>query len=780
MFQDKYYFWPKFQAESVYRLKKYIPSVILFAIGVFILDKAFLKALWNPNQFLFGRSLDALKNYFTPAWYIKYDEGFHFTGMNYPFGEHVLYTDNQPLISWLLNLVNHHILPVEDYSVGIFNTLMLLSFLGCLYVVFRILRHYYLPNWYAIPAAVVITFLSPQFHRFAGHFALAYPVIIPLIWWLLIRSTGTTRRWLNAALLILTLSLVAWIHAYYLLIGVLFSVAYFAVHGFHHRKNKPEWIKSLVIGAVAMVVPIMIFQIIMGITDPIADRPSSPYGFFIYRATWDSVFLPVQGPLWEGWYRFFKGPRPEVEGFAYVGLVATLVGLMTIVRTVRLGWKYRYDRMFWPALPRDLMVGFWAGFLLLLFAMAIPFRWHLEWLLDILTPLKQFRSLGRFAWVFFYTFSVYAAVYLYLIYRRTRQKGLPVVGRWILFSALIIWLWDAAIQVDKHAEVVLKTKGDNVFANQEPDFGKWLQDAGSEPEDFQALLPVPSFFTGSEKFVPKPPSHPTTARAYKLAYNLGLPMACGSMSRTSVSQSGQLIQILSGDLIEKTVLDHYPNRKPILILHEKGAPITPEETQLMTKAIRITPDDRFALYKLELDSLESLRWDEVINRFDKEKDSVLVQSDNLWMSGQKWTYFEGFDENGLSGFGQEYLTGTKTEPLFVFNDTIPSDDSMEFSIWIKVDPAVSGFPALFYREYNHAKEQIDYQQLPIMFGQTVYKDWLYTSYIFKPRASGNWIQFWLRDNTPVVESMLIRPTDTDIFLPLPDHGLMFNNFYREE
>ncbi|MCB0838578.1 MAG: hypothetical protein KDD99_18025, partial [Bacteroidetes bacterium] len=115
------------------RIKKYIPSFILVLGGLAVLYAGFGKALTRPNVYVLGKGFDAWKNYFTPAWYIKYDSGFWFTGMNYPFGEHVLFTDNQPLISWVLGFVNQHIVDISAYTVGILNTLIFLSLIGCMY-----------------------------------------------------------------------------------------------------------------------------------------------------------------------------------------------------------------------------------------------------------------------------------------------------------------------------------------------------------------------------------------------------------------------------------------------------------------------------------------------------------------------------------------------------------------------------------------------------------------------------------------------------------------------
>ncbi|MES2622579.1 MAG: hypothetical protein V4615_17150, partial [Bacteroidota bacterium] len=57
----------------------------------------------NANHLAYGVWGDGYKNFYTLAYYVKHDRGFHFSGMNFPFGENILFTDNQPFISLVLS-----------------------------------------------------------------------------------------------------------------------------------------------------------------------------------------------------------------------------------------------------------------------------------------------------------------------------------------------------------------------------------------------------------------------------------------------------------------------------------------------------------------------------------------------------------------------------------------------------------------------------------------------------------------------------------------------------
>ncbi len=132
------------------------PLVVLIVMSAIIICGVWSKIIFHPNTYLLSSGGDASKNNFTPAWFVKYDEGTRFTGMHYPYGEHVVYTDNQPAISWVLNLIDNNIYPIHNYTVGILNMLLLVSILFGIIFLFRILTYYRLPGWYAAIMALAI------------------------------------------------------------------------------------------------------------------------------------------------------------------------------------------------------------------------------------------------------------------------------------------------------------------------------------------------------------------------------------------------------------------------------------------------------------------------------------------------------------------------------------------------------------------------------------------------------------------------------------------------
>src|SRR6478752_5259727 len=87
----------------------------LFAASLILYCLYLFPIFLNLNSTLSSITLDSIKNYYTFVYNIRHDSfNFEFNGMNYPFGEHVVYTDCQPLLGFILKLIP----PLYPYSIG--------------------------------------------------------------------------------------------------------------------------------------------------------------------------------------------------------------------------------------------------------------------------------------------------------------------------------------------------------------------------------------------------------------------------------------------------------------------------------------------------------------------------------------------------------------------------------------------------------------------------------------------------------------------------------------
>jgi len=733
--------------------------------------------LLRPNGYMLNNDGDGLKNYFTPAYYLRYDGGLHFSGMNYPFGEHVVFTDNQPVISLLLSWLDE-LLPVWPQAVGIFNLLLFLSVPCCALLLYRIGRHYYLPKAYAVAVALLITFLSPQLYRFSGHYALAYLVFVPWLWWWLIRQSAAKsllRWWLVWTA---GVSLFGLIHVYFILMGVVMTLAYQLVDQLIYGV-KPRW-KNLLLATAPALLPLLLFKLFLALTDAVADRPASPYGFFTYKAYWESLFMPPSGPVRAFIDRLIPVREVPGESVAYAGFFSFLVLIFSLVRLVQWGIKKRFRKWIHPALPARLNVATWAGMLVFFFSMGIPFTWGLDWLLEVLGPLKQFRSLGRFAWVPYYLFSMYAAVYLYLLYRLLKRHKLGRLGAWVAGFVLLFWAWEAGMHVEDTLGYLGKQQHENLFTQPQIDYVEWLESEQLAPGDFQAILPIPAFFIGSEKFIPEFPHPDASRQGFQAAFQTGLPLACGMMSRTSLSQSLELIQLMSNELIEKQILKRYPSDKPLLLLAIKDVVLSVNEQALLKKAELISSRGNVQLMRLELDSLRSRR-QEVLQAWARRRDSLYLQPSGLYTSQDSVAvYFDAFDRQPASVFGEETLKDDKG-PLSIMDDTLAGVEAgrwMEWSLWVKADGKRDAFPVVIFRELDVHGKEVQRAELNPKFGMNIYGQWVRVQHQFKLQHPRHKINIYTSGIYPEVESLLIRPLDTEVFMPnAGGKELMYNNYY---
>ena len=160
------------------RLHGLLPYLILFT-GSFLLCWYMLgDRLFHLDEIMLNGYGDGLKNNYTFIYHALYGQGIHFEGMNYPYGEHITYTDGQPLLLMLENQFGW----INSIHSGVLtiNVLVLASLLFTPFIIFRILRFYRLPVWVAVTGALFIAFHSSQIYRIVSHYSLSYAFAIPL------------------------------------------------------------------------------------------------------------------------------------------------------------------------------------------------------------------------------------------------------------------------------------------------------------------------------------------------------------------------------------------------------------------------------------------------------------------------------------------------------------------------------------------------------------------------------------------------------------------------
>jgi hypothetical protein len=83
--------------------------VLLLTIGLTYID------FFQKPGLLFSAAGDGMKNYFTFLYHVKHDSTYwKFEGMNYPFGENIVFTDNQPIMGGFWQNGLHSLVGLSD------------------------------------------------------------------------------------------------------------------------------------------------------------------------------------------------------------------------------------------------------------------------------------------------------------------------------------------------------------------------------------------------------------------------------------------------------------------------------------------------------------------------------------------------------------------------------------------------------------------------------------------------------------------------------------------
>jgi len=749
-------------------MKRWIPHFLLTCIVMGLLFLAFGEVILNPNAYQFSHGGDGFKAYFSTEFYLKYgsDWTWHSAFM-YPWGNHILYMDMNPLLSMLLKAL----LPIWDSSndvPAIINLSMLFSLLPCAWLIFGLLRRALLPDFYAIPMAVVITFLSPQIVRMIGAYSLAWCFFVPLIWWVSLKIFESKRFWGWMILYTLIVGVCAMMHPYYGLLGAAWISGYILVHFLQNPDSRLHFRPRYILGMIMGVVPGIWVKIWGALTQRgFEDFVTNPFGFLHYRAGPETLFIPRYAPFRDVWDYFIHVKSMTIEGYAYVGLVGTLVVIASLYRSGVLFRKpTQRSRIFKPVVPNDLRVSMWVGILMLIPAMAYPFLLFPD-VVDFLGPIRQFRSMGRLAWLFFYPWMVYTAWWLYSIHRVLRIHG--VGGRLANLSGGMLILAIASLGLS--AWSVVKAQREVVLQNhrsklpeRDIDYRKVLAEKGYQVEDFQATIILPFFHIGSEKLTVD--GFEGTKFAYALALNTGLPLCNNQSARSPLTPAMWATQLASHPLVRKELIPQLPNQKPLLLAYKEG-PQSPGSAELISQA---TPIAKTAGYQLAVLSLTAF------NERTRESARAIFldnQESLFFDQTRKLASFQPLESVAHSSFGDEpHVLGKQSmqgtpDGTTIWRGALPDtgeglSNTRELSFWVYLDHKTNYLTYYFIRQWEQGK-MISEERVLMSETYDIMGAWAKMSTSFTPVHPGVEIELFCKKQTLTIDNLLIRPIDQTVF-----------------
>ncbi len=784
--------------------------LLLIILSVSFLFLFYGKLLISLNSFYFSASGDGLKAYYSALYHIEYDESYiHFEGMNYPYGEHIVFTDSQPIISFSIKFISEYIVDISGYTLGIINLMMLSSIVIGAVFLFLIFRKLNVNGYYAALVSTGIAFLSPQIMRFGGHFSLSYVYAIPLaIYGLLLFYEKQSLR--NSLFIGIILFVLGNFHLYYFsFIALIILFAWFILIVL--KRGYRNWLFVLKNLGIQLVLPFILINCWIWITDDVSDRTSFPWGFLVYTSGWEGIFLKNAHLPWEWFKEKIAYNSVAWEGIAYVGHVGSLMHfiifglfsmlpffhpinltlfiiafftgvLVFLVKRKHLKWYLLTDHLF-------LNVLLWASLIALLISFAWPFIFEPDLVLYI-GPLKQFRGIGRFSWVFFYTINIAAFYFLYHMPIKNRgiKTSLLVIAALILFTDA--WTYNTGNRQHFLSQGTLKDNKLNCTL-------------AFEPDNYQAIIPLPYFHVGSENFW-LAPEQGIERYVFDFSCRTGLPTTAVLLGRTSLHQSLKSIEMFREPYRMPAIFNDFPNEKPFVLLRMKAYHPTETEQKMLDAASLLCEDTNYVLYSLGFHDLRNLysRMDfqEIFQQIHKDtlvkqlrKDTLFAvktvsESGNYEFSKSPAnvmynTYKEANKESGYFTEGVKKGFARKYTVLYEGTPSILKDTSLVLSFWFSgIDRDL--FPRstleIVYKGKHDSVYRVDYTNI---HRQTVITDssWaLIECHIDLSEIHDKLnVTIWndnIRKDTLMFDNLMLRPADKDVYL-LNESYIMKNNRY---
>lgn len=672
------------------------PSLIVFLISTLITYAVFHVIMPHLPTTMLSEHGDGIKNIYTFFYYIQYDAGLHFSGMNYPFDEHVIFTDNMPIISAIFKQLNAWFPWFQSYNVFAFNFILLSSFPIASVVLFKIFRIFISNNYWAIFGALIITFSAPMYMRMNGHFGMAIIYYLPLIIYLLMRW-HYDRKYIYLITLTAVIGFFNFVHLYNLALALLLVGAYVLVYWIMYRKTGLRNLLLACIGPIlSVMIPMIITQVFLKITDSITDRNGHPWGVFGGGTEGKDIFLSNFAPLGHVFqFIFGKTPAYGGEGYIYMGLIAILAILTCVVIGIlRLVYRNSSNSSIYHLPYTSYHIWLWVAGFCLLIGMGFPIQSGMYFLTDYIASLRQFRTVGRFSWIFYTLVQVYVFLFLYHTFYWAKAKNFAKKYIQIVASVVVIILsvqstgifffykyLSTQHQYGIHDEFMGK---DDAY-----DFNAFLQRHHKTASQYQSALFLPLYHVGSEKvWIHEFPKILFNSMA--MSMQTGIPLTNVMMSRTSLNQTFQNITLEDGPLADWSVLKKYKDQAFLIIIDTAATDNNTyqwykKHTNLIGHWLQ------YAVYEAHPQQLLTAQHkyvQDILQGVATSTDSIGVWMGDHFISKYAYQSFDNFPDKGIHN--QAYFHTEKldrdTVAKFAVSDFRTEDTLYTFSAWTKVSP----------------------------------------------------------------------------------------------
>jgi len=736
------------------------------------------KVILAPKSYLVARSSDGIKTFAVFAGHIKNDTGYtNYSNMNYPYGQTHIFTDGQTGLANAFKFISKKISFFDSHSVALFNLFLIFSYAGCAFFLCLILQRLRMSSVFIILGSVGITLMSPQIFRLANHPTLAYAVFFPLSWWLLIRFFESGKSWLFTILIILNSTAWFFIHPYYVILNAVFYLGYYAVWLVQDPRVSRQ-ISTWAHAVFQIVLPVLITRYYIFSVDHHAGRSEYPFGFWSYYAKLNTVFAPVAKPF-NGFFQkvfHYSTDHQNWEGWSYIGLGALAVVFYSVFRILRYLKNKKIKRIVTPVLPPVLRTAVWASVLALIFAMCMPFRLFTDLLYNHLAFIQQFRSLGRFAWIFYYVFTVYALYTCYLIHRKWMMKGRRVIAlsfSVILFSLYFVESYAYHRENSEHIET-----SPNVFnlSRVTPDTRALIDKINSIKSGYQCIIPFPYYNVGNENFTTWT-SDVILANSFVVSHFTNMPLFSNSAARSPIPEAKKNMQFFTPPLIPKEIRADLPTTKPFLILCDRED-VNEEEQFWLRNSREIFQNGSYVVYELPYDAVFTNISPIAMKSFEVNREKLVPYHGLLATALPDTVVYLSFDEFSSSKVfrGKGALTGIKCNFVYAFERRpcfLKKDQDYILSFWYYNKEELSNQVSCVLEEYdadgNAGAWELAWNP---MVSMKINGDWSLVEKKFRVKESTREFSLFFRGNDHskqefFADDLIIRPAGINVYYDTP-------------
>jgi len=755
----------------------WLGATVAFAVCLTVAALSYI--VREPWRILPDIGGDGAKNNLTYLYHSTLGSGYIFSGMNYPYGEHIVFTDGIPLLSVFFasigNVSVHTALAVLWWLVG-------LSYVLSVVYVYKTLLRFHIVPLYAMVFAGLISILTPQMICLRGHYAMAFTCIIPMLfYWSL--AYHERRGIKYCAYVFIMGCLAAFLHPYYAGLILIWVAAYSFWYLVLHRDTIAHKVKHLAPFFLAGAAVSAVVMATIRLTDHATDRPQTPYAPIESYTNLPQVITSYFSPFWK--LLVDKGIFNRVsdggEGYSYLGLVSLAVLSLTMLWV--LYSKLTKGKKPAPVLPQFDRIWVYIAVSVLVFSMGIPFVWHMQWLMDYLFIFKQFRALGRFAWLFYYVISVYAVVVMYTWFRALQAAGRGTVAWTLLCIATAIWGLEARgyMKTTRRISEDGAYNYDMIYSTYEQNWKDFLKEHKHSGSDFQALLLLPFFHVGTEKIWLGDPGWMMTLSS-KAALQLHLPIIDVMMSRSSWSQAQAQVKTSAGPYADKPLLRDIKSDKPFLLLINNMNGLSPDEAYLLSACDYIGEHNEckvYACYPTRIaaaDKQHAAALDSTIAAMPAGTDTC-INCSGTWYTA----HYDGGHEHGLSGGALPAIRGNDSI-IASIPVTIAADSAAyEFSCWFLLRREDYRSPEVLLHMLNATGATLRTQKVRTAESTDSRDLWFRSSKYFYIPAACKMIQCQLV-NTPnptyvAIDELTLRPAAGTTISKARDGSIMANDHF---